>query len=203
VCWSAIGARTTESQVHRELASGLSMPVGFKNATNGDVQIAIDAVTAARHPHCFLSVTKDGIAAIVETEGNPFGHIILRGSRTGPNHDEASVCAATGALAQAGLTPRVLVDCSHGNSGRVPTRQIEVAGELGRRLAAGDHAVLGVMLESNLVEGRQPEGPRPRLAYGQSITDACLGWDDTTTTLRDLAAAVRTRRAARAGGGAP
>jgi 3-deoxy-7-phosphoheptulonate synthase len=196
VCWSAIGARTTESQVHRELASGLSMPVGFKNATNGDVQVAIDAVTAARHPHCFLSVTKDGIAAIVETDGNPLGHVILRGSRTGPNHDAASVTTATEALERAGLAPQVLVDCSHGNSGRVPTRQMDVATSIGERIAAGSKAVLGVMIESNLVEGRQPEAPRPRLAYGQSITDACLGWDDSATTLRALADFVRARRAA-------
>jgi 3-deoxy-7-phosphoheptulonate synthase len=195
VTWSAIGARTAESQVHRELASGLSMPVGFKNATNGDVQIAVDAVVAARHPHCFLSVTKDGIAAIVETEGNADGHIILRGSKSGPNYDAASVAAAADTAVRAGLPPRVLVDCSHGNSGRVPARQVDVAASIGARIAAGSDAIFGLMLESHLVEGKQAEAPRARLAYGQSITDACLGWTDTAATLRALAESVRARRA--------
>jgi 3-deoxy-7-phosphoheptulonate synthase len=199
VSWGAIGARTTESQVHRELASGLSMPVGFKNGTDGNVQIAVDAVTASGHPHCFLSVTKQGLAAIVETNGNPDTHLILRGSTGGPNHDRGSVAAACAALREAGQRPRLMVDCSHGNSGKDPRRQIDVARDLGVRRAEGDGAVFGVMVESHLVEGRQPPGPRASLKFGQSITDACLGWEDTERVLEGLAEAVRTGRAQAAG----
>jgi 3-deoxy-7-phosphoheptulonate synthase len=199
VSWGAIGARTTESQVHRELASGLSMPVGFKNGTDGNVQIAVDAVTASGHPHCFLSVTKQGLAAIVETKGNPDTHLILRGSTGGPNHDRGSVAAACAALREAGQRPRLMVDCSHGNSGKDPRRQIDVARDLGVRRAEGDGAVFGVMVESHLVEGRQPPGPRASLKFGQSITDACLGWEDTERVLEGLAEAVRTGRAQAAG----
>ena len=199
VSWGAIGARTTESQVHRELASGLSMPVGFKNGTDGNVQIAIDAVTAAGHPHCFLSVTKQGLAAIVETKGNPDTHLILRGANGGPNYDAASVASACAGLRDAGQRPRLMVDCSHGNSGKDPHRQINVAAELARRRAAGDMAVLGVMLESHLVEGRQAPGPRAQLVFGQSITDACLGWDATEEVLHGLADAVRAGRTLAAG----
>ena len=195
VSWGAIGARTTESQVHRELASGLSMPVGFKNGTDGNVQIAIDAVTAAGHPHCFLSVTKQGLAAIVETKGNPDTHLILRGSSAGPNFDTASVAGACEGLSSAGQRPRVMVDCSHGNSGKDPRRQIDVAAELARRRAGGDHSVFGAMLESNLVEGRQAPGPRQTLVFGQSVTDACLGWEATVEALQGLAGAVRSARA--------
>jgi 3-deoxy-7-phosphoheptulonate synthase len=197
VSWGAIGARTTESQVHRELASGLSMPVGFKNGTDGNVQIAIDAVTAAGHPHCFLSVTKQGLAAIVETEGNPDTHLILRGAAGRPNYDTESVAAACAGLRGAGQRPRLMVDCSHGNSGKDPRRQVVVAADLARRQTEGDDAVLGVMLESHLVEGRQAPGPRAQLTFGQSITDACLGWDATAEVLDGLAAAVRARRALR------
>jgi len=199
VSWGAIGARTTESQVHRELASGLSMPVGFKNGTDGNVQIAVDAVTASGHPHCFLSVTKQGLAAIVETKGNPDTHLILRGSTGGPNHDRGSVAAACAGLREAGQRPRLMVDCSHGNSGKDPRRQIDVARDLGIRRAEGDGAVFGVMLESHLVEGRQAPGPRESLKFGQSITDACLGWEDTEGVLEGLAEAVRTGRARAAG----
>jgi 3-deoxy-7-phosphoheptulonate synthase len=199
VSWGAIGARTTESQVHRELASGLSMPVGFKNGTDGNVKIAIDAVTASGHPHCFLSVTKQGLAAIVETKGNPDTHLILRGSSSCPNFDADSVAAACAGLREAGQRPRLMVDCSHGNSGKDPRRQIQVAGELARRRAAGDRSVFGVMLESHLVEGRQAPGPRAQLTFGQSITDACLGWDATAEVLEGLAEAVRAGRALAAG----
>jgi 3-deoxy-7-phosphoheptulonate synthase len=193
VSWGAIGARTTESQVHRELASGLSMPVGFKNGTDGSVQIAVDAITAARHPHTFLSVTKQGIAAIVETQGNPHGHVILRGAASGPNYDEASVSAVCDTLTRGGLSPRVMIDCSHGNSRKDPVRQRDVAASVGTMLGAGDTRVLGVMIESHLEGGRQEPGPRDQLAYGRSITDACLGWDDTVATLRRLAEAVDRR----------
>src|SRR5262249_28333094 len=159
VTWGAIGARTTESQVHRELASGLSMPAGFKNGTDGNVRIAIDAVTASRHPHCFLSVTKQGLAAIVETKGNPDTHLILRGATGGPNYDAESVAGACAGLRESGQRPRLMVDCSHGNSGKDPRRQIDVARELARRRAEGDDSVVGVMLDSHLVEGRQGAGP--------------------------------------------
>lgn len=185
--------------MHRELASGLSMPVGFKNGTDGNVKIAVDAVTASGHPHCFLSVTKQGLAAIVETKGNPDTHLILRGSTSGPNHDRASVAAACAALREAGQRPRLMVDCSHGNSGKDPRRQIDVARELGVRRAGGDAAVFGVMLESHLVEGRQAPGPRATLRFGQSVTDACLGWDDTEAVLDGLAGAVRMGRGQAAG----
>ena len=199
VSWGAIGARTTESQVHRELASGLSMPVGFKNGTDGNVQIAVDAVTASGHPHCFLSVTKQGLAAIVETNGNPDTHLSLRGSGTGPNFDAESVAAACRALREAGQRPRLMVDCSHGNSGKEPRRQIDVAADLALRRAGGDQAVFGVMLESHLVEGRQAPGPRSQLVFGQSITDACLGWESTEEVLAGLAEAVRAGRTRAAG----
>jgi 3-deoxy-7-phosphoheptulonate synthase len=194
VSWGAIGARTTESQVHRELASGLSMPVGFKNGTDGNVQIAVDAVTASGHPHCFLSVTKQGLAAIVETNGNPDTHLILRGSSSEPNYDRGAVAAACAALREAGQRPRLMVDCSHGNSGKDPRRQVDVARELGGRRAEGDDSVFGVMLESHLVGGRQAPGPRATLKFGQSVTDACLGWEETEAVLDGLAASVRTGR---------
>jgi 3-deoxy-7-phosphoheptulonate synthase len=196
VTWGAIGARTTESQVHRELASGLSMPVGFKNGTDGSIQVAIDAVTAAGHPHCFLSVTKQGLAAIVETQGNPDTHVILRGSKSGPNYDTASVESACNALVASGRAPRLMVDCSHGNSGKEARRQLIVATEIGARIVAGDGKVVGLMVESHLVEGRQAPGPRERLTYGQSITDACLGWSATQDLLDGMAASVRARRGA-------
>ena len=181
VSWGAIGARTTESQVHRELASGLSMPVGFKNGTGGTVQIAIDAVRAAAHPHSFIGVTEQGLAAFVSTRGNPYGHVILRGGARGPNHDRASVRATLDALRDAGLPERVIVDASHGNSERDHLRQPGVAGEIAARIAAGERGISGVMIESFLVAGRQELADPSRLVYGQSITDACIGWDDTVT----------------------
>jgi len=194
VSWGAIGARTTESQVHRELASGLSMPVGFKNGTDGNVQIAVDAIRAAMHPHQFLSVTKQGLAAIVVTRGNDACHVILRGGLRRPNYHAEDVEQAAKALLRAGLPPRLMVDCSHGNSGKDHTRQPVVARDLAAQVAAGSRHVFGVMIESHLVGGRQDVRPGVPLTYGQSITDACLAWDDTVPVLDDLAKAVRARR---------
>ena len=193
VTWGAIGARTTESQVHRELASGLSMPVGFKNGTDGNIQIAVDAIGAASHPHQFLSVTKQGFAAIVKTRGNDSCHTILRGAKQGPNFSAEHVAQAAAALTKAKLAPRVMIDCSHGNSQKDPLKQRDVAANVGEQLQAGDPHIFGVMIESNLVGGRQDQKPDTKLTYGQSITDACIGWEDTETTLRGLAAAVRAR----------
>jgi 3-deoxy-7-phosphoheptulonate synthase len=194
VTWGAIGARTTESQVHRELASGLSMPVGFKNGTDGNVQIAVDAIRAASHPHQFLSVTKQGVAAIVATKGNDACHAILRGAVRRPNYHAEDVLAAGKALRRAGLPPRLMVDCSHGNSGKDHARQPEVARDLAGQIADGSPYVFGVMLESHLVGGRQDARPGQPLVYGQSITDACLSWEDTVPALEALAKAARARR---------
>ena len=192
VAWGAIGARTTESQVHRELASGLSMPVGFKNGTDGSVQIAIDAVRAASHPHRFLGVTEQGLAGIVATRGNPDCHVILRGGKQ-PNFDAASVSSALAMLREAGLHEKLVIDCSHGNSGKDYRRQPLVAREVCAQIAAGERGIAGVMLESFLVDGRQDLSTN--LVYGQSVTDACMGWEMTTPVLDELAAAVRARRA--------
>lgn len=197
VSWGAIGARTVESQVHRELASGLSMPVGFKNSTDGRVQVAIDAVRAAAQPHCFLGVTEQGLGAMVLTRGNPDCHIVLRGGEAGPNHDSASVQQAAAALAAAGLEPRLMVDASHGNSGRDHRRQPEVVRDLCAQLRAGQPALLGVMMECFLLEGRQALNAPGGLRYGQSITDGCMGWDTTQQLLFELAAAVRAGRMGR------
>ncbi|MEX2045917.1 MAG: 3-deoxy-7-phosphoheptulonate synthase [Chloroflexota bacterium] len=194
VSWGAIGARTTESQVHRELASGLSMPVGFKNGTGGTVQIAIDAVRAAGYPHRFIGVTEQGLAAFVSTRGNPYGHVILRGGARGPNYDRASVRAALDALRVAGLPERLMVDASHGNSERDHLRQPLVVREIAAQVAAGENGIAGVMVESFLVAGRQDLVDASRLVYGQSITDPCIGWDETASVVEDLAAAVRARR---------
>jgi 3-deoxy-7-phosphoheptulonate synthase len=193
VAWAAIGARTTESQVHRELASGLSMPVGFKNGTDGSVQVAIDAVRAAREPHSFMGVTEQGLAAIVETRGNPSAHVVLRGGTPGPNHDSASVRRTLDALAVASLPAHVVIDLSHGNSLRDHARQPAVAKDVAAQIASGERGIVGVMAESFIVEGRQDADAEP-LVYGQSITDACIGWDSTVAVLRELAGAVRTRR---------
>ncbi len=194
ICWGAIGARTTESQIHRELASGLSMPVGFKNGTDGNVQIALDAIGAACHPHHFLSVTKQGISAIVETAGNVYCHLILRGGSRGPNYDAASVGAAADKLRAAKLPHRIMVDCSHGNSDKDHKRQPAVARDVAQQVAAGARNIFGVMLESHLVEGNQKQQAGSELVYGQSITDACIGWEDTVAVLEELAVAVATRR---------
>lgn len=194
IAWGAIGARTTESQVHRELASGLSVPVGFKNGTDGNVQIAIDAIRAARNPHHFLSVTKQGLSAIVGTSGNDACHVILRGSQAGPNHDAESVGTVADKLRKAGLSDRIMIDCSHGNSRKEFRRQSVVAHEVAEQVATGSTAVCGVMLESHLVEGRQDLVPGKPLVYGQSITDACISWEATVPALDELADAVRIRR---------
>jgi 3-deoxy-7-phosphoheptulonate synthase len=194
VAWGAIGARTTESQVHRELASGLSMPVGFKNGTSGSIQTAVDAVSSSASPHHFLSVTKQGLAAIVSTRGNPHCHVILRGGSTGPNYSAEHVRETAQALEKCGRRPAVMIDCSHANSGKDPARQPEIATDVARRVAAGDHGIFGLMLESFLVGGRQDHAPGKALSYGQSITDACLSWEETEPVLARLAEAVRARR---------
>ena len=190
--------RTTESQVHRELASGVSAPVGFKNGTDGTVKVAIDALKSAAAQHTFLSVTKFGHSAIVKTLGNDDCHIILRGGSRGPNYDAANVQSAVDGLAKAGLPAKVMVDFSHANSHKEFKRQMDVCADVCCQLAAGQQGIFGVMIESHLVEGRQDlkEGCSDQLVYGQSITDACIGWEDTTTALEKLALAVQARRAA-------
>ena len=188
ISWGAIGARTTESQVHRELASGLSCPVGFKNGTDGNLKIAIDAIGAASHPHHFLSVTKAGHSAIVHTAGNPDCHVILRGGKE-PNYSAEHVRDAVAQLTKAGVSPRLMVDCSHANSRKDYTRQMEVARDVAAQIRNGEQNIMGVMVESHLVEGRQD---KPEI-YGQSITDACIGWDTTEEMLALLADAVRNR----------
>ena len=194
ISWGAIGARTTESQIHRELASGLSMPVGFKNGTDGNVRIAIDAIGAARHPHRFLSVTKQGVAAIVETMGNNACHVILRGSSTNSNHDPESVADVLGKLQAAGLPPYLMIDCSHGNSRKNHENQPVVAHEICQQISSGQHGIMGVMLESHLKAGNQPLAKPAGLVYGQSVTDACIDFETTEVLLQQFAAAVRRRR---------
>ncbi|MDD2883625.1 MAG: 3-deoxy-7-phosphoheptulonate synthase AroG [Dechloromonas sp.] len=198
IAWGAIGARTTESQVHRELASGLSCPVGFKNGTDGNMRIAVDAIRSANSPHHFLSVTKTGHTAIVSTVGNEDCHVILRGGKA-PNYDAASVEVACQEIALAGLAARLMIDFSHGNSSKQYKRQLDVCASVAGQIAAGDERITGVMVESHLLEGRQDLSPEQPLTYGQSITDACLGWDDSVSVLDQLAAAVRARRIAEAG----
>jgi 3-deoxy-7-phosphoheptulonate synthase len=200
VSWGAIGARTTESQVHRELASGLSCPVGFKNGTDGNVRIAMDAIRAAQAPHHFLSVTKAGHSAIVSTAGNEDCHIILRGGNQ-PNYDAASVDATAKSLAEAGIPARIMIDCSHGNSGKDPAKQVGAGRNVAEQIAAGDSRIFGIMVESHLKAGRQDLIPGKTLTYGQSITDACVGWDDTRILIDTLADAVRQRRAKAAASG--
>ena len=195
VVWGAIGARTTESQVHRQLSSGLSMPVGFKNGTDGGVQIALDAIEAARGQHHFLSVTKEGVAAIVTTRGNDTCHVILRGGKHAPNYDAESVANVLTQLKAKGLPPYVMIDCSHGNSLKDYRRQPAVVASLAEQIAGGSKGIAGVMIESHIEEGRQDTKPGVPLKYGQSITDACIGWDTTVTVLDQLAEAVRKRRA--------
>ncbi|GAC1406468.1 MAG: 3-deoxy-7-phosphoheptulonate synthase AroG [Burkholderiaceae bacterium] len=194
ISWGAIGARTTESQVHRELASGLSCPVGFKNGTDGNIKIAVDAIKAASQPHHFLSVTKGGHSAIVSTNGNDDCHIILRGGKA-PNYDAASVEAACRDIVASGLEARLMVDASHANSSKKPENQIPVCADIGRQIAAGEHRIVGVMVESHLVAGRQDLAPGKKLIYGQSVTDGCISWQDSVTLLQNLAEGVRQRRA--------
>ena len=190
VSWGAIGARTTESQVHRELASGLSMPIGFKNGTDGNIQIAVDAIRAAAHQHHFLSVTKQGISAIVQTKGNHHCHVILRGSSTGPNYDKNSISETIERLKSYGLHQRVMVDCSHGNSNKDFRQQSSVVENISQQIMDGSTSIAGVMLESNLVEGNQKS---PDI-YGKSITDGCISWEDTVEILHTLASSVKHRR---------
>ena len=197
VSWGAIGARTTESQVHRELASGMSMPIGFKNGTDGGVQIAIDAVRAAAHPHRFLGVTEQGLAAIVATRGNQDCHVILRGGESGPNYEATNVQKVTGALRAANVAPRIMIDASHGNSSKDYRRQPVVAHDVATQLIEGEGGIMGMMLESFLVDGRQDLVDPGSLRYGQSITDACMGWEMTAPVLAELAEAVRARRRSR------
>ncbi len=195
ISWGAIGARTTESQGHRELASGLSCPIGFKNSTDGGFKIAIDAVHAASRPHVFMSLTKEGHSAIFSTTGNNDCHIILRGGRK-PNYDKESVQQASQQLEKGGLRPSLMVDCSHANSNKDYRRQVDVCRDVASQVSSGDKRIMGVMLESHLVEGRQDVEPDRELTYGQSVTDACIDWETTEGLLRELAEAVKARRKA-------
>ena len=195
VSWAAIGARTTESQIHRELASGLSCPVGFKNGTDGNVRIAAEAVKSASHPHHFMAVTKGGRSAIAATTGNDDCHIILRGGSK-PNYDAASVDAASAELVRSGVTPRIMIDTSHANSSKKPENQPLVVGDIAQQISNGEQRITGVMIESNLVAGRQDVVPGKPLTYGQSITDGCIDWDTTVSALNVLADAVAARRKA-------
>ncbi len=193
--WGAIGARTVESPLHRQMASALSAPVGFKNATDGSVQTAVDAILVAAEPHTFPSISFDGRAMIVVSTGNPNGHLILRGAQGQPNYDAVSVRRAAATLSQAGLAPRMIVDCSHGNSGKDYRKQPEVAANVADQVGSGSRAICGVMLESHLVEGKQAiANERAAMRYGQSVTDGCIGWEETAQVLEGLAAAVRLRR---------
>jgi 3-deoxy-7-phosphoheptulonate synthase len=191
--WGAIGARTTESQVHRELASGLSCPVGFKNGTDGTIKVAIDAINAASAPHCFLSVTKWGHSAIVNTAGNGDCHIILRGGKE-PNYSAAHVKDVKQGLEKAGLKAQVMIDFSHANSSKQFKKQMDVGTDVCGQIAGGENAIMGVMIESHLVEGNQNLESSEPLVYGKSVTDACIGWEDTEIVLRQLAEAVKARR---------
>jgi 3-deoxy-7-phosphoheptulonate synthase len=194
VSWGAIGARTTESQLHREMASGLSCPVGFKNGTDGSVKVAVDACQATRAPHRFLSLTQQGQISIFETAGNQDCHIILRGGTLGTNYDAQSVDAAAAAMTKAGMTPRIMIDFSHANSAKQHKRQVNVAQDVGGQIASGDDRIMGAMIESHLVEGRQEICSPDKMVYGQSVTDACISWEDTAEVLRGLASNVAQRR---------
>ena len=195
IAWGAIGARTTESQIHREVASGLSMPVGFKNGTGGSIQIALDAIQSSSRPHHFLSVTKQGVSAIVSTAGNESCHLILRGGQSGPNFAKPEVDAAAAMLREQKLIASVMIDCSHGNSMKDYRNQPMVAKNIAQQIAEGSKVITSVMIESNLVQGNQKLAKDlSTLTRGQSVTDACLGWDDTVGVLDDLAEAVRKRR---------
>ena len=194
IAWSAIGARTTESQTHRELASGLSSPVGFKNGTDGDLEVALNAMLSASQPHAFLGINGAGQVAITQTRGNPFGHLILRGG-TVPNYDSVAISEAVSALEKAKLPVNIVVDCSHGNSRKNHALQALVLRDVAHQVADGNHAIKGVMLESNLFEGNQKLGNPKDLRYGVSITDACMGWDTTAASLREAAAHLKAARA--------
>src|SRR5205823_583638 len=205
VSWGSIGARTAASQVHRQLSSGLSMPIGIKNGTDGNVQVAVDAARAAANQHVFTGITEDGVAAILSTLGNPDCHVILRGSESGPNYHPENVADTLRRLAKAGLPERVIIDASHGNSGKQPERQPAIVREIADRLAAGERGIVGLMLESFLVAGRQELvlGQADRLRYGQSITDGCVDWDTTERVLRQLAVTGSARRPGRDGSAWP
>jgi 3-deoxy-7-phosphoheptulonate synthase len=194
ISWGAIGARTTESQIHRELSSGMSMPIGFKNGTRGNIQIAIDAIGAARHPHHFLSVTKHGLAAIVSTTGNDACHVILRGSSQGVNYEPQHVADVVDLLKKANLNNHLMIDCSHGNSNKDHNRQAFVVDSVCEQVSHQQMSIAGVMIESNLVAGNQSIAPDKSLTYGQSVTDACVSWEQTTPLLEKLAHAVQQRR---------
>lgn len=195
VCWSAVGARTTESQTHRQMASGLSMPLGFKNSTSGDVKVALNAVEAASRSQTFLGISHQGLASALTTRGNPHCHLVLRGGKGTTNYDAASVAEAATALEDRGLPPAIMIDCSHDNSGKDPARQADVFREVVGQAADPASPVRGAMLESNLVAGNQPfPQPLDQLTYGMSITDACLGWEESEQVLEQLADAVRRRR---------
>ena len=194
VSWGAIGARTTESQVHRELSSGLSAPIGFKNGTDGNIQIAVDAIRSSSRSHHFLSVTKQGLSAIVETKGNDSCHVILRGSSHGTNYDADSVKEVVSVLKGHKIAPRIMIDCSHGNSSKDHNKQAVASKAIAEQIAAGSDSIFGVMIESHLVEGNQKAKDLDNMTYGQSITDACVGWDATVNMLEELAAAVSKRR---------
>jgi 3-deoxy-7-phosphoheptulonate synthase len=196
ITWGAIGARTTESQVHRELASGLSVPVGFKNGTDGSIQVAMDAIKAALHPHHFLGVTKQGIAAIVATRGNDVCHVILRGSDAGVNYNSAHIRFTADALRKNHISTKIMVDCSHGNSNKDYHKQPMVASDLAQQIQAGEQSICGFMLESHLVEGKQGVSSGRTLVYGQSVTDACISWKDTVPILEEMALAVARKRRA-------
>jgi 3-deoxy-7-phosphoheptulonate synthase len=196
VSWGAIGARTAESQVHRQLVSGISCPVGFKNGTSGDVQVAIDAVLSAAHPHTFLGQTKQGQTAILNTNGNPECHIILRGGKRSTNYSADAVAETAARMTRAGVEPRIMIDCSHSNSGKDYRRQPAVCRDVAAQIAAGNRNIMGVMIESNLVAGAQQLVPGNPLVYGQSITDGCIDWQETDVLLKELAGAVRERRSA-------
>ena len=197
VTWASIGARTTESQTHRQMASGLSMPIGFKNGTDGSIQTAVDAMVAARNRHTFLGIDDDGVSCVVHTKGNPQGHIILRGGRSGPNYDAAGVAETVEIMGKAGLAPRIMVDCSHANSEKDFNRQDAVCRDVVAQRAAGTDALMGVMIESNLCEGNQKiSGDPAKLAYGTSITDPCIGWEKTEELLRHMHGALAPRTTA-------
>ncbi len=194
ISWGAIGARTTESQVHRELASGLSCPIGFKNATDGGLQIAVDAILSSTNPHRFLGTTKEGHSAIIATTGNPDCHVILRGGSDHPNYDTASIDKAAELLEKAGLSNRLIVDCSHANSFKDHDRQVDVGKEVAAQIANGENRIFGIMLESNLVAGRQNLVDGKAETYGQSVTDACMGWDDSEEVVLNFSKAVKQHR---------
>jgi len=193
ISWGAIGARTTESQVHRELASGLSCPVGFKNSTNGSIQVAIDAIGSAKNPHIFLSVTKEGNSAVFTSSGNTDCHVILRGGKE-PNYSSAHISEAGNNLKNCNLEDSLLIDLSHGNSQKIHRKQIEVCKDICSQISSGEDRIVGVMIESNLIEGNQPMKDLDNLVYGKSITDACINWEDTKVCLEELANAVQKRR---------